>query len=127
MIIILLTHTVPYILVFFLIESPFYHYKNRDVSSIFKCLVQICQINFSKEDIPHKILQIRNSLKYGNAQKKSDSVKNNDITNEEIFIENKKKNFSKLPKEILIIDGIISEKIEKSINSSKKKYFINYL
>ena len=70
---ILILNTIPYVYVFFLIETPFFYYNKKDVVNMFKCLVQICEINFPKHDLPKKIEEIRNALNYGtskNVQKK---------------------------------------------------------
>lgn len=125
-------NTVPYVFVFFLIETPFYHYKNRDVSNMFKCLVQICQVNFPKKEHPAKIKEIRNALKYGEFEDESKNVNIIDMNIEENFEKNKKQEQSKendqnqddIIKDTYSIKTIDSIKIskqtlEKKINQSK--------
>ena len=85
MMLILFLNTVPYVCVFFLIETPFFYYKNKDVVNLFKCLVDICKINFPKKDIPKKIQEIRNALKYHVTQSDKNIIKDNNQKNNKVL------------------------------------------
>lgn len=57
-------HTFPYVYVFFLIETPFYHYQNKDVKNLYKSLMAICKVNFNSDQFPLKSQELQTSLRY---------------------------------------------------------------
>lgn len=57
-------HIVPYVFVFFLIETPFFHYKNQDIRGLFESLLQICAVNFESDQFQRKRRQLQSALRY---------------------------------------------------------------
>jgi hypothetical protein len=88
-------NTIPYIYVFFLIETPFYHYKNKDVKELYNCLMSICRQNFKAEEIPEKKMEIKKALG--------------------IVLENEELN--EMEKEIIESEEDIEEKVKSDLQS----------
>ena len=50
---------------FYLIETPFYYYKKKDIENLYKCLVKIASRNFPREKFGQIHLEIQKKLCYG--------------------------------------------------------------
>lgn len=52
-------------LFFYLVESPFYLYKNMQIKKLYKCLLKICERNHSRDGYYAKKSELSSRLKYG--------------------------------------------------------------
>lgn len=52
-------------LYFCLVESPFYLYKQKKIKQLYSCLLRICQMNHSKDELLSVKAAIQSKLKYG--------------------------------------------------------------